>query len=136
MTLFELLRKHARRVIEYVALDLEGSEYDVLRKFPFEEYTIMALSIEGDACSKLLLARGYKEVANKFNTEAPWEHYFVHQDFQEETRQIETRLIVLRVLIRAGRHIRACIVRALRRNGHVRRQSAWQDGHNDGRVLG
>jgi hypothetical protein len=87
MTLFELLRKHAApRVIEYAALDIEGSEYEVLKEFPFEEYAIMALSIEGDACSKLLLARGYKEVANNFNTEAPWEHYFVHQDFQEWKR--------------------------------------------------
>lgn len=84
MTLHALLQKHsAPRVIEYAALDMEGSEYEVLKGFPFDEYTIMAFSIEGDACNELLLARGYKEVANKFNTEAPWEHYFVHQDFDK-----------------------------------------------------
>ncbi len=83
ITFYDLLKKHnAPKIIDYVAFDMEGSEYDALKVFPFEEYKIMAFSIEGDSCSELLLVKGYKQVKNQFNTEAPWEYYFIHRDFE------------------------------------------------------
>jgi FkbM family methyltransferase len=82
VTLEDLLKKHkAPEIIDFLALDVEGSEYDTLRVFPFDVFKIMALSIEGDSCNELLLSRGYRQVKNEFNTEAPWEYYFLHQDF-------------------------------------------------------
>jgi len=81
ITLYDLLKKHnAPKVIDYVALDMEGSEYDTLENFPFDRYRILAFSIEGDSCNELLISKGYTRVNNKFNTEAPWEYYFVHND--------------------------------------------------------
>jgi hypothetical protein len=61
---------------------MEGSEYAVLKNFPFDEFIILAFSIEGDSCNELLLSRGYRMVKNPFNTEAPWEYYFVHEAFK------------------------------------------------------
>jgi hypothetical protein len=82
ITFYDLLKRHnAPIIIDYVAFDMEGSEYDALKNFPFEEYKIMAFSIEGDACNELLIAKGYKQIKNPFNTEAPWEYYFTHRDF-------------------------------------------------------
>jgi FkbM family methyltransferase len=83
VTLHDLLIRHqAPPIIEYVALDLEGAEFQVLRDFPFDRYRILTLSIEGDACHELLLARGYRATHNPYNQEAPWEHYYVHPDLE------------------------------------------------------
>jgi hypothetical protein len=84
ITLLELLESaNAPRIIHYMGLDLEGAEYDVLKNFPFEEYAILAFSIEGDFCNELMLAKGYRMVENPFNTTAPWEYYFLHKDFEK-----------------------------------------------------
>ncbi|MFN7924028.1 MAG: FkbM family methyltransferase [Bryobacteraceae bacterium] len=83
--LVDLLRKHsAPPVIEYGAFDIEGSEFEALRAFPFDEYRILAMSFEVDASIRqplfaLLRANGYRESANPFNTEYPWESYWLHE---------------------------------------------------------
>jgi hypothetical protein len=83
LTFAELLKKHAAPPeIEYVAFDMEGAEYDVLKDFPFQEYRILAFSIEGDSCNDLLLGKGFRLVKNPFNTAAPWEYYFLHPGFR------------------------------------------------------
>ena len=47
VTLAELLRSHsAPRVIEYLSLDVEGHEMEVLEEFPFEEFTFLAITLE------------------------------------------------------------------------------------------
>ena len=80
ITFHSLLKKHkAPEIIDYVALDIEGSEYDVLKNFPFDSYKIMAISIEGDSCNELLKSNGYIQVKNKFNKDAPWEYYLLHK---------------------------------------------------------
>jgi len=82
ITLYDLLKStNAPHVIDYIGLDLEGAEYDVLKNFPFNEYTILALSIEGNSCNELIISKGYRIVKNPFNTQAPWEYYFLHQSF-------------------------------------------------------
>jgi len=85
--LADLLRKHgAPATIEYGAFDMEGSEYEVFRTFPFDEYRFLAMSFELDGkisrqMVSLLSGKGYRETKNPFNTEYPWERYFLHQDF-------------------------------------------------------
>ncbi|MEZ5354222.1 MAG: FkbM family methyltransferase [Bryobacteraceae bacterium] len=83
--LVDLLREHgAPRRIEYGAFDIEGSEYEALRDFPFEEYRFLALSLEVDGriaqpITALLAANGYRETSNPFNEAGPWERYWVHE---------------------------------------------------------
>ncbi len=68
LTMEAVLKKHqAPKIIDYAAFDIEGSELPVLEVFPFDEYLILALSIEtgGVAWSKiyeLLASKGYIEV--------------------------------------------------------------------------
>jgi tetratricopeptide (TPR) repeat protein len=84
LTMEAVLKKHqAPKIIDYAAFDIEGSELPVLEVFPFDEYLILALSIEtgGVAWSKiyeLLLAKGYVEVNNPFNRDKHFEKYVLH----------------------------------------------------------
>jgi methyltransferase, FkbM family len=87
-TLFSLLqRNNAPEVIDYLSLDIEGSELPVLEVFLFGLYTILAISIEGVDCNSLLLSKGYIEVKNSFNLDAPYETYFVHPIIVEQICQ-------------------------------------------------
>jgi FkbM family methyltransferase len=80
-TLENLLEKHnAPNYIDYLALDIEGSEKTVLGCFPFDKYRFGCISIEGSGCNDLLTANGFLKVENCFNRVGPWEQYFIHTD--------------------------------------------------------
>lgn len=80
LTLLDLLEKHkAPKIIDYVAMDCEGSERRILRVFPFNEYRILAISTEGDRANDILLHNKFVNVSNPFNTACPWERYYVHE---------------------------------------------------------
>jgi Methyltransferase FkbM domain len=90
--LADLLRKHgAPSMIDYAALDLEGSELEVLSSFPFGEYHFRALSMECDgsiwrSMTEILEPAGYREVSNPFNLNCPWERYWLHAGTQAPSR--------------------------------------------------
>jgi hypothetical protein len=85
MTLASLLDKHcAPPIIEYAAFDVEGSELEILEGFPFQRYTILALSIEcdylmWDDITRLMKSLGYREVSNPYNIDKVWERYWLHK---------------------------------------------------------
>ena len=77
ITLATLLeRGRAPSIIDYLSLDTEGSEYMILKQFPFDRYRFRVISIEGNSCNNLLTTAGYRLVTNPWNTGAPWEQYF------------------------------------------------------------
>jgi FkbM family methyltransferase len=50
ISLAHLLDKYsAPRVIDYLSIDIEGGEYDVLKGFPFEQYTFQTITVEVNA---------------------------------------------------------------------------------------
>ena len=68
ITLLDLLNKYnAPETIEYLGLDIEGSEYCVLEHYfkNNKTYTILAITIEETYCNKLLEKNGYIHVKNK-----------------------------------------------------------------------
>ena len=78
-----LKRNNAPKTIDYAALDIEGSELRALEVFPFDEYQILAISLECDwkiwkPISKLLKSKDYREVKNPFNRDKSWERYWLH----------------------------------------------------------
>ncbi|MBU1270216.1 MAG: FkbM family methyltransferase, partial [Nanoarchaeota archaeon] len=80
ISLYSLLNMcKAPKIIDYLALDVEGSELKVLRKFPFEKYNIRCISVEGHECDSLLESKGYNKVSNKYNKKSYWESYFVKE---------------------------------------------------------
>jgi FkbM family methyltransferase len=84
-SLASILERHAApATIDYGAFDIEGSELEVLRDFPFQQYTFRALSLECDDyiaqdIEALLARNGYRKVRNPFNRERPWERYWLHR---------------------------------------------------------
>jgi len=59
----EVLRTHnAPQVIDYFSLDVEGFEYEILKEFPFDEYSFGCLGIERppQELHNLLIAHGYQ----------------------------------------------------------------------------
>lgn len=81
ITLYDLLKCHsAPEVIHYLCLDTEGSEPEILRGFPFNRpYKILAVSIEGHQCDKIMLDAGYLQVSNEFHDRS-YEAYFLHPE--------------------------------------------------------
>tara|TARA_R110000751_G_scaffold17424_5_gene53996 strand:+ start:131 stop:865 length:735 start_codon:yes stop_codon:yes gene_type:complete len=75
----------APNVIDYFALDVERSELEILKAFPFDRYKFKAMSIEmGGSTFKeltnLIKDKGYIRVDNPFNR-VLFEAYFIHKDF-------------------------------------------------------
>ncbi|MBO6702630.1 MAG: FkbM family methyltransferase [Pseudomonadales bacterium] len=81
VTLKDLLREHsAPKFIDYLSLDTEGSEYDILSEFDFDEYFIQVISCEHNFLAirtdivELLEANGYER---KFPALSRWDDWFV-----------------------------------------------------------
>lgn len=85
ITLFDLLEYfETPHHVEYLSVDTEGSEYDILKKF-FEEnnnkYTFGAVTVEHnhnqekrDSIYSLMVANGYKRVFTEFSR---WDDFYV-----------------------------------------------------------
>lgn len=71
-----LERNAAPRVIDYLSIDTEGNEYDILRTFPFKDWTIRLLSVEHnftpqrDSIHQLMVENGY------VRTERDWDDWY------------------------------------------------------------
>jgi FkbM family methyltransferase len=81
ITLLDLLRSHkAPHVIDYLSIDTEGSELEILSSFPFDEYDIQIITVEHNYSKQraglydLLTSRGYKR---KFDNLSIWDDWYV-----------------------------------------------------------
>jgi FkbM family methyltransferase len=66
LSLDDFLKKHdAPHTIDYLSLDTEGSEYEILRNFPFEKWDVRLITVEHnftpirDQIRELLSSKGY-----------------------------------------------------------------------------
>jgi hypothetical protein len=59
-----LERHGAPKIIDYLSLDAEGSEFRILKAFPFDRYMFRCITVETSDCNELLLANGYTQVLN------------------------------------------------------------------------
>jgi FkbM family methyltransferase len=69
ISLLDLLREHnAPRVIDFLSIDTEGSEFEILKNFDFQNYRFGAICVEHnfadtrEKINKLLLTNGYVQV--------------------------------------------------------------------------
>jgi FkbM family methyltransferase len=79
ISLQELLIKHsAPSRINYISIDTEGSELDILSGFPFSQYTFDFVTIEHnnsptkDQIIRLMEENGYKSTLSKFSGGESW----------------------------------------------------------------
>jgi FkbM family methyltransferase len=65
-TLLDILKRHnAPKVIEFLDIDIEGAEFEVIKNFPFDQYEFKIICIEVRPCTRELItehliANGYR----------------------------------------------------------------------------
>jgi FkbM family methyltransferase len=81
ISLMDLLRQaHAPRCIEYLSIDTEGSELDILAAFDFGQYKFDVITVEHnytpnrERLYELLTAQGY---SRKFEAFSQWDDWYV-----------------------------------------------------------
>lgn len=74
ISLHDFLTKHnAPRIIDYLSIDTEGSEFEILQNFPFEHWDIRLLTVEHNFTEQreliysLLSSKGYKRQECSFD---------------------------------------------------------------------
>lgn len=79
ISLDDLLQKHnAPKQIDFLSIDTEGSELDILSTFPFERWNICFIAVEHnyspqrEALHKLLTLNGYKRVHQNISKFDDW----------------------------------------------------------------
>ena len=79
VSLLDLLRSHnAPKFIEFLSIDTEGSEFEILEKFDFQSYRFGAICVEHNFAdtrgkiNKLLLANGYVQVYENLSDFDDW----------------------------------------------------------------
>jgi FkbM family methyltransferase len=89
MTLNELLdNKGAPLLIDYISMDTEGSEFEILKNFDFEKYRVQAWTIEHnhnqvmrDKILKLLTSKGYIFAFNKHVDD-----FYMHESLKDKLK--------------------------------------------------
>jgi FkbM family methyltransferase len=81
ISLYDLLEKYnAPRYIDYLSIDTEGSEYEILKNFDFEKYAFKVITCEHnhtemrDKIFTLLTSNGY---IRKFENLSQWDDWYV-----------------------------------------------------------
>ena len=84
ISLIDLLNKYdAPDVIDYLSIDTEGSEFDILNAFDFEKYRINVITCEHNYTEnrqkiyQLLTSKGYERVYTGFSQ---WDDWYVLSD--------------------------------------------------------
>ncbi|MEI7732588.1 MAG: FkbM family methyltransferase [Verrucomicrobiota bacterium] len=84
VSLLDLLKRHnAPRHIDYLSIDTEGSEFQILSAFDFSDYEVSVISCEHNYTSArrsiydLLTAKGYTRM---FPTLSKWDDWYVKSD--------------------------------------------------------
>jgi FkbM family methyltransferase len=79
ITLIDLLNKYnAPQVIDYLSIDTEGSEFDILSNFDFEQYKFKVVTVEHnfteqrEKINQLLTSKGFKQVLKEISAFDDW----------------------------------------------------------------
>jgi len=74
------LKHNTPRKIDYLSIDTEGSEFDILKVFPFSEWMIQCLTVEHnngsikDKIFNLLSSYGYERVVPD---DSDWDDWYI-----------------------------------------------------------
>jgi len=91
MTLDTIVRRfNCPKIIDYISLDVEGVEYDILTKFPFDEYKVTLWTIEHASrwdngakqkkIREIMTSKGYTFVNENSKGNADFEDWFYYAE--------------------------------------------------------
>jgi FkbM family methyltransferase len=88
-----LIDHHAPTKIDYMSIDTEGSEYDILRSFDFSRHVVDLISVEHNRKTEadieaLLTSEGYDRVFREFSQ---WDGWYVHAECRRPIRGFAER---------------------------------------------
>lgn len=77
----ELMKFNAPKVIDYLSLDVEGSEWIIMKKFPFDKYKFRCLTVErpNKKLDILFDLEGYRQIAHLM-----YDVVYVYKDYIDE----------------------------------------------------
>jgi FkbM family methyltransferase len=88
ISLGDLLRKHkAPNYIDFLSVDTEGSEWDILKAFDFGSFEFGAIFVEHNygsnrqKVSDLLIQAGYKQILSKHSR---WDDWFISRNLYDQ----------------------------------------------------
>ena len=73
-----LIQHHAPMIIDYISIDTEGTEFDILKNFDFSKYKFKIMTVEHNFTSErdkifqLLTANGYHRIWSEFTQFDDW----------------------------------------------------------------
>ena len=90
VTLGELLSSHnVPRVIHFLSIDTEGSEYEILKNFDFYSWEIVFICVElshnSDLIVEIMTSNGYLRILSDYSR---WDGWFVHRKFAVELQEL------------------------------------------------
>ena len=79
ISLFDLLSEHkCPEMIDYLSIDTEGSEYEIMKNFPFQKFKFKVITVEHNftesrrKINDLMRDNGYKQVLKKVSYMDDW----------------------------------------------------------------
>lgn len=77
ISLHDFLKQHeAPKDIDYLSIDTEGSEYEILQAFPFEQWNIQLLTVEHNFTARRKDIRKLLEGHGYLCREAQWDDWY------------------------------------------------------------
>lgn len=81
ISLDDFLKSHdAPRDIDYLSIDTEGSEYEILSNFPFEDWNIRLITVEHNFTADRARIQALLEGYGYHRTEARWDDWYERPD--------------------------------------------------------
>ncbi len=81
---------HAPSVIDYLSLDVEGLEVDILETFPFHRYRFLTITVEHNFVEEvrerirlMLHPHGYRRKAVDYKHFTMWDDLYVHESIPQ-----------------------------------------------------
>lgn len=81
ISLYDMLKENnAPSSIDYLSIDTEGSEYDILKNFPFDDYRFKVITVEHNFTDQrsyiynLLIKNGYRRVLEEVSK---WDDWYI-----------------------------------------------------------
>ncbi len=71
-----LIQQNAPREIDYISIDTEGSEFEILEHFPFDQWKIRLLTIEHNFTARRGEIRKLMELNGYYCTEQQWDDWY------------------------------------------------------------